>query len=192
MSTFMLTAAFLMVAMTVASNASADTGHSSVLDFTMKGIDGKDVPLRNYAGKVIMIVNVASKCGLTPQYEGLQKLYDTYGDRGFVILGFPANNFLWQEPGTNEEIKNFCTLNYGVTFPMFGKISVKGKGQHALYTFLTGKDTDPEFAGAIQWNFTKFLINRSGKIIDRFGPKTVPLDPDVVKAIEQALSEKEN
>ena len=191
MSTLMLTVAVLVVAMTVVSNASADTTYHSVLDFTMKGIDGEDVPLRRYAGKVIMIVNVATKCGLTPQYEGLQKLYDTYGDRGFVILGFPANNFLGQESGTNEEIKNFCTLNYGVTFPMFGKISVKGKDQHELYTFLTGKDTDPDFAGAITWNFTKFLVDRTGKIIDRFEPKTVPQDPEVVKAIEQALAKKE-
>ena len=104
------------------------------------------------------------------------------------ILGFPANNFAGQEPGTNEEIKNFCTLNYGVTFPMFSKISVKGDDRHELYTFLTGKDTDPEFAGAIMWNFTKFLVDRKENIIKRFEPKTVPLDPDVVKAIEQAFT----
>jgi len=191
MSSFIFVAAVLMIAMTVASNTTAGAAPGSVLDFTMKSIDGRDVPLKTYAGKVIMIVNVASKCGLTPQYEGLEKLYKTYGDRGFVILGFPANNFLGQEPGTNEEIKNFCTLNYGVTFPMFSKISVKGKDQHALYAFLTNKNTDPDFSGAIQWNFTKFLIDRSGKIVNRFEPKTVPEDPGVVKAIEQALSARE-
>ena len=163
--------------------------YRSVLDFTMKSIDGGNVPLDTYKGKVLLIVNVASKCGLTPQYAELQELYETYGDCGFVILGFPANNFKSQEPGTNPDIKTFCSLNYGVTFPLFSKISVRGKDRHDLYTFLTGKDTNPEFSGAIKWNFTKFLVSKKGQVINRFEPKTTPSSPDVVQAIEQALKE---
>ncbi len=156
-------------------------------EFTMKNIDGEDVKLDAYEGKVVMIVNVASKCGLTPQYEALQALYEKYKDRGFAVLGFPANNFMGQEPGTEEEIKDFCNLNYNVTFPMFAKISVKGADQHPFYTFLTNPQTNPGFDGDITWNFEKFLADRSGKIIARFSPKTTPDDPEVVKAVEQAL-----
>lgn len=159
----------------------------SVYEFSMKNIDGQDVKLNTYKGKVVMIVNTASKCGLTPQYEGLQALYDKYKDRGFVILGFPANNFMGQEPGTEKEIKEFCTLKYNVTFPMFSKISVKGGDQHPFYTFLTNKESNPGFDGDITWNFEKFLTDKNGKIIARFTPKTKPDDPTITKAIEDAL-----
>ena len=160
---------------------------SSVYDFTLNDIDGKSVSLSLYRGKVLMLVNVASKCGFTPQYEDLEKLYQTYKDRGFVILGFPANNFLGQEPGTDFEIKSFCTLKYGVTFPIFAKISVKGKDKHPLYRFLTDKQTNPDFSGEIKWNFSKFIIGRDGKIIERFAPITSPESKDVIKTIEAAL-----
>ncbi len=160
----------------------------SIYDFTMKDIDGKDQKLEQYKGKVIMIVNVASRCGYTPQYAGLQKIYQQYKDKGLVILGFPANNFLGQEPGSNEEIKQFCSVNYQVTFPMFSKISVKGKDIAPLYKYLTEKETNPEFAGDISWNFNKFLIDRQGKIVARFGSRTAPEDEEVVRAIEQALA----
>jgi glutathione peroxidase len=159
----------------------------SIYDFTLNDIDGKPVALSQYRGQVLMLVNVASKCGFTPQYEGLQKLYDTYKDQGFVILGFPANNFLGQEPGTDFEIKSFCSLQYGVTFPVFAKISVKGKDKHPLYQFLTDKKTNPDFSGEINWNFSKFLIGRDGKILDRFAPITKPDSKSVIKAIETAV-----
>ncbi len=161
----------------------------SMYEFTMKNIDGTDVKLDSYKGKVVMIVNVASKCGLTPQYEGLEALYEKYKDRGLVVLGFPANNFLGQEPGTEKEIKEFCTLKYNVTFPMFAKISVKGTDQHPFYTFLTNKQSNPGFDGDITWNFEKFLADKDGKIIARFSPKTLPDDPKVVEAVEAALGE---
>jgi glutathione peroxidase len=160
---------------------------SSIYDFTVNDIDGNPVKLEQYKGKTVLIVNVASKCGNTPQYEGLQDLYKKYGDKGLVILGFPANNFGGQEPGTNEEIKDFCTTNYGVTFPMFSKISVKGEDIHPLYKYLTSAETDPEFAGDITWNFNKFLINPSGKIVARFDSKDKPESEKVVKAIQLAL-----
>jgi glutathione peroxidase len=157
-------------------------------EFTMKDIDGNDVKLDAYKGKTAMIVNVASRCGLTPQYEGLQALYEKYKDKGFVVLGFPANNFLGQEPGTEKEIKDFCTLNYKVTFPMFAKISVKGTDQHPFYTFLTNKQSNPGFDGDIAWNFEKFLTDKNGKIIARFSPRTLPDAPEVVAAIEAELA----
>jgi len=159
----------------------------SPLDFHMLSIDGEDVNLNQYNGKVVLMVNVASKCGNTPQYESLQAMYEKYKDQGFVILGFPANNFKGQEPGTNEEIKQFCSLNYGVTFPLFSKISVKGEDQHPLYKFLTGEETNPGFSSEIEWNFAKFLISKQGKVINRFTPKTTPNDAKVVEAIENAL-----
>ena len=142
---------------------------AGVHDFTLKDIDGNDVKLSQYKGKVLMIVNTASRCGYTPQYEGLQKIYDRYKDKGFIVLGFPANNFMGQEPGTEKEIKEFCTLKYNVTFPMFSKISVTGTDQHPLYGYLTNKKTNPEFGGDISWNFNKFLIDRDGKVVARFG-----------------------
>lgn len=162
---------------------------TSMYEFSMKNIDGQDVKLDSYKGKVVLIVNTASKCGLTPQYEGLQALYDKYKDRGFVILGFPANNFMGQEPGTEKEIKEFCTLKYKVTFPMFAKISVKGADQHPLYTFLTNAKSNPGFDGEITWNFEKFIADKSGKIVARFSPKTTPGDAEIAKAIEAALGD---
>jgi glutathione peroxidase len=162
----------------------------SVLDFTMRDIDGKDTKLKQYKGKVLLVVNVASKCGYTPQYEALQAVYAKYKDQGFATLGFPANNFGSQEPGTETEIKEFCTSKYHVTFPMFAKISVKGDDQDALYSFLTNKETNPDFAGDIKWNFTKFLVDRSGKVVARFEPKVTPDSPEVTTAIEKYLAAK--
>lgn len=163
---------------------------TSLYDFTLKDIDGNDINLGRYKGNVILIVNTASRCGYTPQYEALQAIYDRFKDRGFVVLGFPANNFMGQEPGTEKEIKEFCTLKYNVTFPMFSKISVTGSDQHPLYRFLTNKKTNPEFGGDITWNFNKFLISRDGKVIGRFGSKDKPDDPAVIAAIETALNQK--
>lgn len=159
----------------------------SIYSFSLKDIEGKDVSLDQYRGKVVMLVNVASKCGLTPQYEALQKVYMKYKDQGFVILGFPANNFAGQEPGSNEEIKSFCSLNYGVTFPLFSKISVKGSDIHPLYRYLTDKETNPQFGGEIKWNFNKFLIDKNGKVIARFEPQVKPDNEQVIQAIESAL-----
>jgi glutathione peroxidase len=165
----------------------APPAEKSMYEFTMKDIDGKDVKLDAYKGKVVMVVNVASKCGYTPQYEGLEATYKKYKDQGLVILGFPANNFMGQEPGTEKEIKEFCSTKYGVTFPMFAKISVTGKDQHPLYTYLTNKQSDPEFAGDISWNFNKFLLDRNGKIVARFGSKDTPDGPEVTAAVEKYL-----
>jgi glutathione peroxidase len=156
-------------------------GASSVHEFTLNSIDGKPAPLSAYQGKVVLIVNVASRCGFTPQYAGLEALYEKYKDRGFVILGFPANNFGSQEPGTNEEIKTFCSSKYNVTFPMYSKISVKGDDKAPLYQFLTAT------GGEIQWNFTKFLVDKDGKVVARFEPKVTPESPEVAEAIEKAL-----
>lgn len=161
----------------------------SMYEFTMKNIDGNDVKLDAYKGNVLMIVNVASKCGLTPQYEALEAMYKKYKDRGFVVLGFPANNFLGQEPGTEKEIKEFCKLKYDVTFPMFSKISVKGTDQHPFYTFLTNKQSNPGFDGDITWNFEKFLADKNGKIVARFSPRTLPDDAKVVEAVETAIAQ---
>jgi glutathione peroxidase len=163
---------------------------TGIYDFTVADINGNDVNLADYKGKVLLIVNVASKCGFTPQYKGLQKLYSQYKGRGFEILAFPSNDFMGQEPGTNEQIKTFCQLNYQVGFPLFSKISVKGESIHPLYRFLTEKSTNPEFAGRITWNFNKFLIDREGNIVNRFDSKTEPQSPDVIKAIEEAMQEK--
>jgi glutathione peroxidase len=165
----------------------AEEAPGSIYEFKMKDIDGNIVSLDKYKGEVVLIVNVASKCGLTPQYEGLQKIYSRYKDKGFVILGFPANNFREQEPGTDAEIKEFCTLNYGVQFPMFAKISVKGADIHSLYRFLTEEKTNPGFSGEIRWNFDKFLFDRTGKPIARFHPKVEPEAPELLQTIEAAL-----
>ncbi|HTX37936.1 MAG TPA: glutathione peroxidase [Bryobacteraceae bacterium] len=158
-----------------------------VFDYTLHSIDGQPAPLAEYKGKVILIVNVASRCGLTPQYEGLEAIYRKYQDQGFVILGFPANNFGGQEPGANAQIKTFCTSKYNVTFPMYAKISVKGEDQAPLYRFLTGQQTNQAFAGEIQWNFTKFLVDREGKVIARFEPAVKPESAEITGAIEEAL-----
>ncbi len=156
-----------------------------VLNFKMKGLDGKEVDLSRFQGKVVLIVNVASKCGNTPQYEGLQKLYDKYAKDGLVILGVPANEFGGQEPGTDEQIAEFCKANYGVTFPMLSKVVVKGEGICPLYKYLTSKETDPKFAGPIEWNFDKFLIGKDGEIVNRFKHRTKP--EAIVPAIEAEL-----
>jgi len=162
-------------------------GASNVLDFSLNSIDGKAAPLAQYKGKVVLIVNVASRCGFTPQYAGLEKIYEKYKDQGFVILGFPANNFGAQEPGSNEEIKTFCSSKYNVTFPMYAKISVKGADIHPLYQFLTDKQVNPSTGGDIQWNFTKFLVGKDGKVIARFESAITPESADVTGAIEKAL-----
>ena len=159
---------------------------SGVYSFTLNSIDGKPAPLADYKGKVVLVVNVASQCGYTPQYSALEATYEKYKDQGFVILGFPANNFGAQEPGTNEEIKTFCTRKYSVTFPMYSKISVKGADQAPLYAYLT-KDTGAGITGDIKWNFTKFLIDRNGKVIQRFEPAVTPDSKEVVSAIEKQL-----
>jgi glutathione peroxidase len=158
-----------------------------VWDYNLPSIDGKPVPLATYKGKVALIVNVASQCGYTPQYAGLEALYEKYKDQGLVVLGFPANNFGNQEPGTNDEIKQFCTRNYKVTFPMFAKVSVAGDDKTPLYQFLTGKESNEKAAGEIRWNFTKFLVGRDGKVIARFEPDVAPEDPELVTAVEAAL-----
>ena len=160
---------------------------TTVWDYNLPSIDGKQVALAAYKGKVALIVNVASQCGFTPQYAGLEALYEKYKDQGFVVLGFPANNFGNQEPGTNDEIKQFCTRTYKVTFPMFAKVSVAGDDKTPLYQFLTGKEANPKTGGEIRWNFTKFLVGRDGRIIARFEPDVAPEDPELVTAVETAL-----
>jgi len=162
---------------------------NSIYEFNVSRIDGTVTNLMEYKGKVLLIVNVASKCGFTGQYAGLQKLYSTYKDRGLVVVGFPANDFLGQEPGSNKEIAEFCSLKYHVTFPMFEKIVVTGGEMHPLYRYLTEKTTNPEFSGKISWNFNKFLIGRDGRILARFGSRTEPEDKDVIAAVEKALGE---
>jgi glutathione peroxidase len=160
---------------------------STIHEFTSNSIDGQPAPLAQFQGNVVLIVNVASRCGFTPQYAGLEALYNKYKDKGFVVLGFPANNFLWQEPGSNEKIKAFCSTKYHVTFPMFAKVSVKGADKTPLYEFLTDKKANPSTGGEIRWNFTKFLADRSGKVIARFGSSTAPESPELIHAIEAAL-----
>lgn len=159
----------------------------SIYDFTMNSIDGQPVSLKSYKGKVVLLVNVASKCGYTPQYAGLEKLYEKYKDKGFVIVGVPANNFAQQEPGTNEEIKTFCSRKYNVSFPMMSKVSVLGEDKTPLYRYLTDKDSDPKFAGDIKWNFTKFLFDRNGNPVARFEPSVTPDSAEVQAAVESAL-----
>jgi glutathione peroxidase len=154
----------------------------SVHDFTLTSIDGQSAPLSAYKGKVLLLVNVASRCGYTPQYTGLQALYDKYKERGLVVVGVPANNFGGQEPGTNEEIKTFCTRNYNVTFPMLSKVSVKGADMTPLYGYLT------QTGGDVKWNFTKFLVDKEGKVIQRFESKVTPDSPELTSALEQALA----
>ncbi len=169
-------------------SASAKT--APIYKFKMKDIDGNDVKLKKFKGDVLLVVNVASKCGYTPQYEGLQAIYEKYKAQGFEILGFPANNFGAQEPGTEAEIKEFCESKYKVTFPMFAKISVKGDDIDPLYQFLTSKETNPDFAGDISWNFNKFLVDRKGNIVARFSSKDTPQNEKVTGAIEKYLKDK--
>ncbi|WP_409029606.1 glutathione peroxidase [Gracilimonas sediminicola] len=160
---------------------------TSLYDFTVQDIDGEEISLEQYKGQVVLVVNVASKCGYTPQYEGLQKIYETYKDDGFVILGFPANNFNGQEPGTDQEIKQFCTLEYGVEFPMFSKVSVKGEDQADLFSYLTSVPND-DFDGEIKWNFEKFLIDKNGLLKRRFRSSVEPQSETLVAAIEKELN----
>ena len=189
LAVMLIGAAVFAISRSSGAGSAPDTGETmgSIYDFTLKDIDHKEVNLGQYRGKVVLVVNVASRCGFTPQYEGLQKVYLKYKDRGFVILGFPANNFMSQEPGTDEEIKTFCSTKYNVTFPIFSKISVKGDDIHPLYKFLTSKETNPDFAGDIKWNFSKFLLDKNGKVIARFEPKVTPESDPMVQAIEKAL-----
>lgn len=161
--------------------------NNSVHDFTMTNINGVAVPLSLYKGKVLLVVNVASRCGYTKHYSGLEQLYRTYKDKGLVVLGFPANDFGRQEPGTDEEIAEFCRTRFNVTFPMFSKIAVKGSDKAPLYEYLTKGGGNSDFAGAIEWNFVKFLIDRDGKIIHRFSHRLNPLDPKFVAEVEGAL-----
>jgi len=170
--------------------AGPTTMPTSALDHTVKDIDGNDYDLSKLKGKVVLIVNVASKCGFTKQYAGLEKLYETHKDKGLVVLGFPANNFGGQEPGSAEQIKEFCSTKFNVTFPLMEKISVKGEGIAPLYQFLTGKETAGKFAGDIKWNFNKFLIGRDGAIANRYDSKVTPEDPALVKEVETALQAK--
>ncbi len=156
----------------------------TVHSFTMKTIDGEEKSLGDYQGKVLLIVNTASKCGFTPQYKGLEELYQKYKPQGVEVLGFPANNFMGQEPGTDAEIKSFCSIKYKTTFPMFSKISVKGKDQHPLFNFLT---SSPDMSGDVSWNFNKFLVGKDGKLIARFGSRTEPLDKELTQKIESLL-----
>jgi glutathione peroxidase len=162
-------------------------GAKTIYDFTLNSIDGQPAPLSAYKGKVVMLVNVASRCGFTPQYTALESIYEKYKDRGFVIVGIPANNFGAQEPGTNEEIKTFCSTKYNVKFPMMSKVSVKGDDKTPLYQYLTDKSANPKTGGDIQWNFTKFLVGPDGQIVARFEPKVTPDSPEVTSAIENAL-----
>ena len=178
-------AKYLLIGVPLIMATSLSAG-SGLYNFTLNSIDGKPTPLAEYKGKVVMIVNVASKCGYTPQYSALESTYEKYKTQGFVILGFPANNFGAQEPGTNEEIKTFCTRKYSVTFPMYSKISVKGADQAPLYGYLT-KETGAGITGDIKWNFTKFLVDRDGKVIQRFEPAVTPDSKEMTSAIEKQL-----
>jgi glutathione peroxidase len=164
-------------------------GASSLYEFTMNSIDGHAAPLAAYKGKVMLLVNVASKCGFTPQYTALESLYEKYKDQGLVVVGFPANNFMSQEPGTDAEIKDFCSRTYKVAFPMYSKISVKGDDKAPLYQYLTDRGSNPAYGGEIKWNFTKFLVGRDGKIVARFEPAVKPDSPEVLDAIEKALKQ---
>jgi glutathione peroxidase len=164
----------------------ATAGTPNLYEIPLKDLEGKATSLKAYQGKVILVVNVASKCGNTPQYAGLEALYKQHKAAGLVVLGFPCNDFGAQEPGTNAQIQEFCEQNYGVTFPLFDKLHVKGQGQHPLYAALTGPDSP--FPGEVTWNFGKFLVGRDGKVIGRFDPRTQPNDEKLVKAIEAALA----
>jgi glutathione peroxidase len=165
----------------------SQTQQRSIYDIELPRLNGEPESLAAYAGKVVLAVNVASKCGLTPQYAGLQALQDRYSSKGFTVLGFPSNQFFRQEPGSADEIQSFCSVNYGVTFPMFAKLDVKGYKQHPLYAILSDFPDDAGKAGNVSWNFEKFLVGRDGRVVRRFRPKVVPEDKSVVEAIESLL-----
>ncbi len=172
--------------LTIAMAGIAGTA-TSIYDFTLNSIDGTPTPLAHFKGKVVMLVNVASRCGYTPQYAGLESLYEKHKDQGFVIVGIPANNFASQEPGTNAEIKTFCKSKYDVKFPIMSKVSVQGTDKTALYQYLTDEQANPSTGGEIKWNFTKFLIGRDGRILARFEPAVTPEDPSLTSAVDKAL-----
>lgn len=185
-----LIAVLLVLGAGVQTNPTGGGKVPAALNFTLNSIDGTPVSLSRYQGNVVLMVNVASECGYTPQYAGLEELHRKYAPKGLRILGFPANDFGAQEPGTNPEISEFCKKNYGVEFDMFSKIVVRGNGQAPLYKFLTSTETNPKFAGQVDWNFEKFLIGRNGEVIGRFLSEVEPLSNQVVRAIENALAQK--
>ena len=184
---FSLGASLLALATGCGHSVPGIAQEESALKFNMESLDGEKVDLSKYQGKVVLIVNVASKCGLTPQYEQLQALHEKYADQGLAILGFPCNQFLGQEPGTAEQIEEFCRANYGVEFDMFAKVDVKGDKACDLYKMLTALDTKPTGAGEISWNFEKFVLDRNGFVVGRFGPRTKPDAPEVIEVIEAEL-----
>lgn len=179
----------LVVINSKSANGAGDKPGGNILNFSPELGDGTVKPLNDFKGKVLVLVNVASKCGFTGQYEDLEKLQKKYEEKGFTVLAFPANNFLGQEPGTNAEIAEFCRMSYGVTFPVFAKISVAGSDIHPLYAFLTDEKTNPGYSGGISWNFNKFIVNRKGEVIARFGSRTSPSSEEFVSIIEKALNE---
>jgi glutathione peroxidase len=188
-----LLTSLVLVVVPVALARAAEKGAKqvpAVLNFKMKGLDNKDVDLSQYQGKVVLLVNVASQCGYTPQYKGLETLHEKYAREGLVIVGVPSNDFGQQEPGSNEEIASFCQKNYGVQFKMLSKVDVVGENQVPLYKYLTSKETNARFSGPIQWNFTKFLIGRDGEILGRFEPDVKPESPKMIEAIKAALAKK--
>ena len=186
----LLCAASLLFAGASLVRADKEAAVPAALNFKMKKIDGKEVNLADYKGKVVLLVNVASQCGYTPQYEGLQAIYDKYGKDGFVVVGVPANEFGAQEPGSNDEIAKFCKSKYSVTFDMLAKVTVKGDGICPLYQYLTSSDTNPKFSGPIGWNFEKFLIGRSGEVVGRFKSGVDPESDTLTKVIEAELAKK--
>jgi glutathione peroxidase len=164
------------------------TADRSIHEIELPLLDGQPGSLADYDGKVVLAVNVASKCGFTPQYAGLERLYETYADRGFTVLGFPSNQFMGQEPGTAEQIAEFCSLDYGVTFPLYAKLDVKGSKQSPLFEILASSPDDSGKAGDVKWNFEKFLVGKDGRVVRRFRSRTTPEDPAVVGAIEELLN----
>jgi glutathione peroxidase len=185
-----MVAGLVLVCSSTSADEKGEKAVPSVLNFKMQSIDGNELDLAKFSGKVVLFVNVASKCGYTKQYAALEALYKKYSDKGLVVVGVPANEFGGQEPGTDEEIAAFCSKEYGVTFPMLAKVVVKGKDIAPLYKFLTSKETNPKFSGDIQWNFTKFLVSRTGEIVGRYEPAVKPDDKTIVDAIERELAKK--
>lgn len=174
----------------IADEAKTDAKTPPALNFKMKTLRGQEVDLANYKGKVLLVVNVASECGLTPQYTGLQALDAKYGDKGLEVMGFPCNQFGKQEPGSAKEIQNFCKTQYGVKFDMFAKVEVNGDGACPLYKYLTAQETKPKGAGKIGWNFEKFIIGRNGEVVARFSPRTKPTDPALLSVLEAELAKE--
>lgn len=170
------------------TSAEADEKAPTALDFKVKSISGKEVDLSQYKGKVLVVVNVASECGLTPQYEGLEALYEKYSNKGLAVLGFPCNQFGKQEPGSDAEIAQFCEANYKVKFPMFSKVEVNGDGAAPFYKHLTSLDIKPKGKGQVAWNFEKFVIGKNGEVVARFAPKTEPDAPELIKVVESELA----